>query len=157
MAEDMGSNKGVFDMSSAEKQQVATAALWKPRLFAVVATVVAAVLAWVLAEFAFGVDLHSPGMGSQPSQPISGAWVAIVAAVVSLVGWAALSIMERVSSRARTWWTVLAVVVFALSLTGPWSGPGITTANRLLLMLIHLVVAAVLIPLLSRTSANKAT
>lgn len=140
---------------SAEWRSGAAGAAVMPRLVAVVSTVVGALVAWVLAEYAFGVDLHSPAMGSQPPQPISAGWVAIVAGVASLLGWGVLALLERLTSRARTVWTVLAVVVFLVSLSGPWSGPGITVANRLLLMLIHVVVAGLLIPQLSCTSAGR--
>lgn len=141
---------------SAEDQSATGSTAVKPRLIAVVSAVVGALVVWAIAEFVFGVDLHSPAMGSQPPQPISAGWVALLSVVVSFLGWGVLVLLEKFTSRARTVWTVLAVVVFLVSLSGPWSGPGITIANRLLLMLIHVVVAALLIPQLSRTSANKA-
>lgn len=140
---------------SSENQQATRSATVKPRLVAVGSAVVGALAVWALAEFAFGVDLRSPAMGGQPPQAISGGLVAIVAAAVSLLGWGALALLERFTSRARIGWTVLASVVFLISLSGPWSGPGITTANRVLLMLIHVVVAGLLIPQLARTSANR--
>lgn len=118
---------------SAEWRSGAAGAAVKPRLVAVVSAVVGALVVWALAEFAFGVDLHSPAMGSQPPQPITAGWVALVAGAVSLLGWGVLALLERLTSRGRTVWTVLAVVVLLVSLGGPWSGPGITIANRLLL------------------------
>lgn len=140
---------------SAENQQTTGNATVKPRLIAVGSAVVGALVVWALAEFAFGVDLHSPAMGGQPPQQITAGWVVIVAAIVSLLGWGVLALLEKFTSNARTVWTVLAGIVFLVSLSGPWSGPGITTGNRLLLMLIHVVVAGLLIPQLSRTSAKK--
>ena len=51
-------------------------------------------------------------------------------------------------------WTVLAAAGFVLSLGGPMSGAGIETSGRVLLLALHVIVAAVLIPLLYRTAAT---
>jgi hypothetical protein len=44
------------------------------------------------------------------------------------------------------------VVVLLASLGAPLSGTGVTAANRAVLTLLHLTVAAVLIPVFYRTS-----
>lgn len=128
-----------------------TSARWKPRLAAVVSAVAAALAVWVLAELVLGVDLRSPAVGSRAGAPIEPGWIALVSAVVSLAGWALLVILEKLISRARTVWTITAAVVFALSLAAPWQGTGISAGNRLLLTLMHVVIAAVLIPVLALT------
>jgi hypothetical protein len=47
---------------------------------------------------------------------------------------------------------VLALVALAASLAMPLSGTGVGAANRAVLVLMHVGVAAVLIPVLHRTS-----
>lgn len=56
--------------------------------------------------------------------------------------------------KARTIWTIVAAAAFVCSLGGPFSGSGVSTANRLDLALLHLTVATVLILLLPRRSAS---
>jgi hypothetical protein len=72
--------------------------------------------------------------------------------VLSLVGWAVLATLERLTPHARRIWLVLALVALAASLAMPLSGTGVGAAHRALLVLMHLAVAAVLIPVLHRTS-----
>ena len=69
--------------------------------------------------------------------------------MISLLGWAALALMERYVKRAVTAWSVLAIAVLLLSfalilLVGAGAGTKIT------LSLIHIAVAAILIPALRR-------
>lgn len=141
--------------TSTQVQPVEAGVRRRRRITAVLAAVLGAVVMWALARYAFGVDLRSPAMGSQASYQINVGIVIALSAVASLAGWALLAVLERVTSRPRTIWTVVAVVVFLISLGGPQSGTGISTENRLMLTLIHLVVAAVLIPTLARTSADR--
>lgn len=125
------------------------------RTLAVAAAVIAALAVWLLAEPWLGNDLRSPANGTQASQDISGVNVVIAAAIAGLAGWALLAVLERFTARARTIWTVIAVVVMLASLGGPLSGTGITATNRTWLVLMHAVVGAVLIPLLASTSRRQ--
>lgn len=129
----------------------------KARLAAVGLAVLAAVVLWAIAEIVFGIDLQSPASPGQPGFDIGPAIVAATAAVASLAGWGLLAVLERVTARARTVWTVAAVVVLLASFGGPLSGTGITAANRAVLALLHLAVGAVLISGLSRTAAASRT
>jgi Family of unknown function (DUF6069) len=72
--------------------------------------------------------------------------------VAALAGWALLALLERFTARARTIWTAIALLVALLSLAGPLSILATTEANVLALALMHVVVAAVLIPILAGTS-----
>jgi hypothetical protein len=79
--------------------------------------------------------------------------VADTSLVAALAGWGLLALLERFTARPRTIWTAIAVLVGLLSLAGPLSTLASTTAaNALALALMHLAVAAVLIPILAGTS-----
>ncbi|CAG7628711.1 DUF6069 family protein [Actinacidiphila bryophytorum] len=71
----------------------------------------------------------------------------------ALLGWASLALLERLTRRAPTWWTTLAATVAALSLV-PVFAEDATAGTKAALTLIHLTVAATLIPLLRRTTAG---
>jgi hypothetical protein len=51
-------------------------------------------------------------------------------------------------------WLIVAPLALVLSLATPLSGSGVTLANRTALLAMHLVVGAVLIPALARTSSS---
>jgi hypothetical protein len=125
------------------------------RLLAVAAAVLAAVAVWLIAELGFGAELRSPAFGAQQSQDVELVNVIVAGAAASLAGWAVLAVLERFTARARTAWTVIAVLAMLVSLGGPLSGAGITGANRAWLALMHVVVGAVLVPLLARTSRTR--
>ena len=122
------------------------------RLGAVAATVLAALTVSLIAEHALAIDLWSPRMGTRPSADINVFHVLGASAVASLVGWAFLAALERVTAVARQVWTVLAIVAGLASFGGPFSGTGITTANRVVLVVLHIAVAAVLVTMMYRTS-----
>jgi hypothetical protein len=126
-------------------------------LFGLAAAVALAGAIWLVAEFVFGVPLHAPaGNGYPEPVRIDLLTVAIAAAVLSLVGWGLLASLERLTSRAKGIWLVLALLGLAGSLFMPLSGTGVSTTNRVLLVTMHLAVAAVLIPVLYRTSRSRA-
>ncbi len=122
------------------------------RLMGAAGAVLAAVAVWWVAEVAFGLDLRQPAADGRAADDIDAGHVVLAAAVGSLVGWALLAVLERVTSRAYAIWRAVAALALLASLGGPLSGSGITTANRLVLVLMHLVVAAVLIAVMYRTS-----
>lgn len=123
------------------------------RAAAVVAAVVAAVAVWLLIEVAIGVDLQAPAFeGSQQGFDVGSLEVVMTSALASLAAWVLLGLLERWSRRPGPVWTWIAIGAFVVSLSGPMSGTGIPTPHRWLLALLHVVVAAVLIPLLYRTT-----
>ncbi len=127
----------------------------RSRAVAVASALLAALAVWFVAEVAFGLDLRRPaGSVGQATEDIDAVHVAFAAAVGSLAGWALLAILERFTSRARRAWTAIAVVALLVSLGGPLSGSGISTANRAVLVLMHVLVAAVVIPALGRTARS---
>jgi hypothetical protein len=126
----------------------------RARALAVIAAALAALAIWLITDPLLGIDLTAPtGPGSQQLQPITPAIVAGTSLVAALAGWALLALLERFTARARTSWTAIALLVALLSLAGPLSTIASTTAaNALALALMHLAVAAVLIPILAGTS-----
>jgi hypothetical protein len=113
-----------------------------------------ALVVWAVAELGFGIDLRSPANGSEASWDVNPAVVVATSGVASLAAWGLLALLERLTAHPRTVWTAIAVLALLISLGGPLSGTGVTGANRVALALMHLAVAAVLIPLLRRTAPN---
>lgn len=124
------------------------------RLSAVLATVLAAVAVWAVARFGLGIDVRQP-QGSGPAGQLAAGIVALVSATAALVGWASLALFERFLTYAARWWVTIASLVAMASSVGPLTAPGLPTSSRVVLALLHLVVATVLIPLLYRTSPNR--
>lgn len=122
------------------------------RLVVVLASMAAAALVWAIVEAGLGYDLQAPSMGDSTGMDIGPAAVLISAGVAGLAAWASLATLERWSSRPRLIWTVLATVVFLISLGGPLGGEGIDTAHRTALLALHTVVALGLIPGLAATT-----
>jgi Family of unknown function (DUF6069) len=120
------------------------------RLIALFAATIATSLIWLIAH-AFGADftLRASGRSTTVGLP------AVVGFTLGFagLGWAALALLERYTRRAATLWTRLAGGVYLLSLIpifAEQAGAGTRTA----LVLIHTSVAAILIPLLRRTSTD---
>jgi hypothetical protein len=125
----------------------------RARALAVIAATLAALAVWVITDPLLGIDLTGTTRpGSQELMSITPALVAGASLAVALAGWALLALLERFTARARTIWTAVALLVALLSLAGPLSILASTEANVLALALMHLAVAAVLIPMLAGTS-----
>ncbi len=128
---------------------------FRSRTLAVGAAVLAALVVWIVAVALLGVDLRvrtTPGGSSV--QTIGPALVLAMSLLASLLGWGLLAGLERRTHRADSIWTITAGVVLLLSLAGPLTA-AITTAAAATLMLLHLSVAAVLIPSLRRTASPR--
>ena len=122
------------------------------RLLAVVAAVAAAAAVWVVAVPVLGVDLRAR-MGSTVEDVGIGAVVGS-ALLAALLGWALLALLERRSERAAAIWSGVAGVVLLLSLAGPLTS-GVGATATVVMVLMHLAVAAVLVPALRRTSPSR--
>ncbi|MFC4589046.1 DUF6069 family protein [Sphaerisporangium corydalis] len=118
------------------------------RALATAGTVVATGLIWLVAQV-LDVGLVVDPRNGQPAGPIGLPIVVMFTLVLSLLGWGALAVLERLTRRARTIWTVLALVVLAVSFV-PVTFVGATAGTRIVLSLMHVAVAAVLIPSLRR-------
>lgn len=119
------------------------------RASAVLGATAAATVGWAVAVLALGVDLHATTGGQTVSVGVG----AVVAASLGagVLGWAALALLERTTRRPLGRWTALAVLVTLASLGGPLSA-GDAPASVVTLAGLHVLVAAVLIPALRRTS-----
>jgi len=119
------------------------------RLLAVAGAVMAALGLWATVELGFGLDLRSPGEafgGTGGTSDVGPLQVIIASGIGSLTGWALLALLERFSARARAVWVVIALLALLASLGGPLGGTGVTAANRAVLVCMHLLVAAIVIP-----------
>jgi hypothetical protein len=125
-----------------------TPAIRHQRMRTVALAAVAPGVVWLIATVA-GADLEVT-MDGQPTMRIGLPLVLITALTVGLTGWAALSVLRRVTSRAGTVWTVLAGIMLLASF-GPVLTVRASTGTTLALAAMHLAVAAVLIPGLRHT------
>ena len=120
------------------------------RALAVAEASLGALAVWVVAVPVGGVDLLVRSTGG-PATAVGVGAVVGVSLLAGLLGWALLAMLERRIARARTVWTGSALVVLLLSLAGPLTA-GTTAQAKAVLALMHLTIAAVLIPALRRTS-----
>jgi Family of unknown function (DUF6069) len=129
--------------------------LWRrptARPIAVVLGVLTALAVWGLSELVFGINVRQPAFGPGSPQDLTAGPVVVASVVAGLAAWLTLAMLERLTHHARAAWVALATVVLAASLGAPLSGRGIDEQSRLVLVLLHLTVGALLIVLLARTS-----
>jgi len=123
----------------------------RDRALTVVGSAVAAVVVWVVGEPLLGHDLVVKQSGQDDAQDLGLAAMVIFSVLPALLGWALFAGLERVTSRAPLIWTVVALVVLLLSFA-PLFGVEASTGSKVVLALIHVAVAAVLIPGFLRTA-----
>lgn len=123
------------------------------RILVVAEAVLASILVWVIGEPLLGHDLvvTSPG---QSAMDLGLAETIFMTVAFSLAGWAALAILERITARAAGIWTVAALAVLGVSFL-PFADVEASGGSKAVLALMHVAVAAVLIPGLRRTSARR--
>lgn len=124
----------------------------KPRLLTVLGATLGPAVVWLVAR-AVGVDFVVDMRNGQPPMAVGIGIVLAFAAQAALLGWAALALLERFApSRARLIWTVLALLVLLVSFAPFVTARG-APGTLISLATMHLVVAAVLVPLLPRRRA----
>ncbi|GAB3145623.1 hypothetical protein GCM10027290_25810 [Micromonospora sonneratiae] len=112
------------------------------RLTASAAAMVVAAAGFTVLHSMAGIDLAA--RTGTAVQHITLPAVLIATAVSAAAGWVSLALLERLTARARTVWTVVAVAVALLSmLAGP--AAGVTVGAKVGLALLHLVVGATVI------------
>lgn len=122
------------------------------RALAVVGGAVAALIVWALAKYAFDVAMQVRPPGGTGPADVPASNVIFGALFGGLVGWALLAILERFVNRARTVWTWIAIAGLVLSFASPLAAQDATGGTKLALAIMHVAVAAVVIPILARTS-----
>ncbi|GAB3978595.1 DUF6069 family protein [Plantactinospora veratri] len=103
---------------------------------------------------AFGTDFVLTDPGNPVPHPLIVAEIAVITAVFGLLGWGSLALLTRFTRRGRQIWAVLATVVLALSYV-PLGIELATVDTKVLLGVMHLVVAAALFPMLRRTPVRR--
>ncbi|MGQ0576342.1 MAG: DUF6069 family protein [Pseudonocardia sp.] len=121
----------------------------RSRALAVVGGAVAALAVWVVAVPLLGVDL-TVAPGGVP-QVVGVVPVIVTPLVAGLLGWGLLAVLERLLRNGRRVWLVVAVVLTLLSVIGPLTS-AVTAGGAVTLALMHLVVAAVVVPGLVRAT-----
>jgi Family of unknown function (DUF6069) len=124
------------------------------RALGVAGGVAAALAVWAIAVPLLGIHLLVR-FGNGAPQNVGLDVVVGASLVASLCGWGLLASLERRTARARTIWTGVALVFLLVSVSLPLSA-GTTTSTRVALALMHLAVAAVLIPVLRRSVPARA-
>jgi peptidoglycan/LPS O-acetylase OafA/YrhL len=127
-----------------EYRTPATSRPGRTRALSVGGAIVAAVAVWVVAVPLLGLHLVIR-FGSGAPQTIAVGFVVGTTLIASLAAWGLLALLERRTARARSIWTLVAVAVLIVSLALPLSA-GTTTTSKIVLAIMHVVVAAVLIP-----------
>jgi hypothetical protein len=136
------------DISSSTGGPTAGRPALRARAATLAAAVLAAVALWAVAALVLDIDLTITTPGRPPMAIGFGAVVAM-ALLIGLAGWALLAVLERFTRRARTIWTVVAVVVLAGSMA-PLLAAEAAGATVVTLALLHLVVGTILIAGLPR-------
>jgi hypothetical protein len=90
---------------------------------------------WAVLQGLFDFNVQAPAMGDFPEPMDLGVMHVVLPGLFGgIAGWGVLAVLERFTSRARTIWLVVAVLVVLASLLTPLSGTGITVAQRLVLI-----------------------
>lgn len=118
-----------------------------------VGAAVAANAALYLAASALGVDFLLTDLGKAEAHHLIVPEIAGFTLVFALLGWGVLALLERFTRHAKAVWTGLAGTVLVLSFV-PIGIEQATTGTKVMLTVIHIVVAVALLPLL-RTSNPK--
>ena len=142
------------DLSSSAVSRTG-AKVWPIRLAAVFAAIVASLLVWVVIEQWIGHDLYAPVFVDPNEQAENIGVVEVISAAVipSLLGWALLAVLERYRPRPARLWTIIACVFLVVSM--PWLGIFRNNADKVSIVLLHLTVAAVIIPILAWSSSRR--
>ncbi|NDU76518.1 hypothetical protein GWI34_28415 [Actinomadura sp. DSM 109109] len=127
----------------------------RARALAVAGAVAAALAVWAVGEPLLGQDLVVRQEGQEP-RDLGAAAIGVFALVPSLLGWALLAVLERVTRLAARIWTAAALALLAVSFLPVISvqAPG---GSKAVLALTHLAVGAVLIPVFWRTATSRTT
>lgn len=120
-----------------------------------VATAVTANSLLYLGARAAGTDFVLTDPGATRSHQLILPEIAVFSLLFGLLGWGALALLERFTRHARTVWAALAGAVLAASFI-PVFLERATVDTRIMLCVLHVVVAAALLPMLRHRPAAAA-
>jgi len=129
-----------------ERLVSASAHVRRNRILGVAGATLAAAAVWTIEVPLLGIRLQTQ-FGNTAPQSVGIGLVVVSALTGSLAGWGLLALLERRLARARKIWTGIAIAVLLVSFGAPISA-GTTTTTKVALAMMHLAVAAVLIPTL---------
>ncbi|MFC0507795.1 DUF6069 family protein [Micromonospora costi] len=112
-----------------------------------VATAVVATSVIYLVARAAGTDFTLTDPGATRSHPLILPEIAAFSLVFALLGWGSLALLERFTARARVVWSGLAGTVLLASFI-PVFLERATVDTRVMLCVLHVVVALALLPML---------
>jgi hypothetical protein len=110
--------------------------------------VLATALLWAAAKI-LGIELRVDPRNGQAPSAVGLPLTVTFTLAVGLLGWGTRALLGRLTRSAPVVWTVLAVLVLLVSFL-PLFIVGATGAAKTMLALMHIAVAAVLIPAFSR-------
>lgn len=131
------------------------------RALAVVLAALVALAVWLVDGPLLGHDLLAAMPGQEPST-LGAVEIVGLSLVAGALGWGLLAVLERATPHRAVWmWVLIAIVVLALSFAplvvgSPW-GVEASVRTKVVLALTHLVVAAILGPMLIATSRHSPT
>jgi hypothetical protein len=112
-----------------------------------------AALAWIVEVPLLGIHLNFR-FGAGHTQTIAIGQVIGVTVAASLLGWLLLALLERRTPQARLLWTTIALAALAASLALPLAA-ATTTSATIGLIVMHLTVAAAVIPAMAHTARTR--
>ena len=122
----------------------------RTRILGVAGAVIAAVAVWAIAVPLLGVQLLVK-FGASAPQSVGIGFVLGASVIGSLAGWGLLVVLERRTAQARSIWTAITVLAVLASFSLPLFA-GVSTSTKVTLAVMHVAVAAVLIPAMRRVS-----
>ncbi|HMQ38031.1 MAG TPA: DUF6069 family protein [Micropruina sp.] len=114
---------------------------WTTELMAAGAAVAAGLLGWLLLVPLGGIEIAANMGGAVKT--VGALDIAITAFGAGVIGLLALRVLERLTARALTVWTVVAVAVLAVSFVGP--AMAVSTPAMWALVGLHVLVAGAVI------------
>ncbi|NES39845.1 hypothetical protein G3554_27555 [Micromonospora sp. PPF5-17] len=109
------------------------------------------VLIWLVAVSVAGCDLRVADPSGRPALRVEPGAVVVLALIAAAAGWGLLALLERFTRAARAVWLVAALSLILVSFL-PLTGSGTAPATREVLGLMHVAVAAAVVPTMAFTS-----
>ena len=135
-------------LTSTVSSTVSTTARRRTRAASVGAAVLATSACYVVARLA-GTDFKLTDPGKTEAHQLILPEIVAFTLFFSLLGWGTLALLERFTRAATTIWSVAAGSVLVLSFV-PIALEQATTSTKVMLTVIHIAVAAALVPLVRR-------